>query len=137
MRFSGAFYRFLYGRYAMQGIDSLNRLLAITSVILAVANLFLGNLAIYIIQTFLIFWMFFRLLSRNIPARISENEVFKRFHKNIKNSFSILKRRVKERKTHIYKTCPNCKAKLRFRRVKGVHNAHCPKCNKNFTVTVR
>lgn len=137
MRFLGTFSRFLYGRYAMQGIDSLNRFLSILSVILAVVNLFLGSLVLYIFQTSLIFWMFFRLFSRNIPARVSENEVFKRFDRNFKNSFSIFKRRFNERKTHIYKTCPNCKAKLRFRRVKGVHNARCPKCNKNFTVKVR
>ena len=137
MRFLETLNRFFYGRYAMHGIDSLNRLLAIISIALAVINLFLGSLALYIIQTSLIFWMFFRLLSRNIPARISENEVLKRFYKNVKKFFSIFKRRFKERKTHIYKTCPNCKAKLRFCRIKGTHNACCPKCKKNFTVKVR
>ena len=137
MRFLGAFSRFLYGRYAMRGVDSLNKLLALLAILLSAINLFLGSLTIYIIQTALIVWMFYRLLSKNIPARISENEVFKRFERNIKTSFSILRKRFKERKTHIYKTCPNCKAKLRFRRIKGVHNAHCPKCNKNFMVKVR
>lgn len=137
MRFLGTFYRFLYGRYAMRGVDSLNKLLAIVAILLSAVNLFLGSITLYIIQTALIFWMFYRLFSKNIPARVSENEVFKRFERNLKTSISIFGKRFKERKTHIYKTCPNCKAKLRFRRIKGTHNAHCPKCNKNFMVNVR
>ncbi len=137
MRFLDTIRRFLYGRYAMYGVDKLNRLLAFLSVIIAVINLFLGSLALYIIQSALIFWFFFRLLSRNIPARTSENEALLRLEKRVASFFSILKRRINERKTHVYKTCPNCKAKLRFSRIKGVHNARCPKCNKNFTVKVR
>lgn len=137
MRFLETLRRFLYGRYAMQGTDRLNRLLAILAVILSVINLILHSLAIYIIQTFLIFWFVFRMLSRNIPARTSENEALLRLEKRFFSSKVILKRRFNERKTHIYKTCPNCKAKLRFRRIKGTHNAHCPKCNKNFSVRVR
>ena len=137
MRIMQALSRFLYGRYAEHGIDKLNKLLVILAVIISVINLMLGSFALYIIQSALIFWFLFRLLSRNIPARVSENEALKRLEKKVKTSASIFKRRYNERKTHVYKTCPNCKAKLRFPRVKGTHNACCPKCKKNFTVRVR
>ena len=137
MRFMQVISRFLYGRYGNMGIDSLNKLLMALAVILSVINLILKSTAIYLLQTAFVFWFFYRLLSRNIPARVSENEVLKRFFSKINSRLLIFKRRVAERKTHIYKTCPNCKAKLRFRRIKGKHNACCPKCKTNFTVIVR
>ena len=137
MRFMQTLARFLYGRYAMYGIDILNKLLAILAVALSAINLFLGSYALYIIQSALVFWLLFRLLSRNISARRAENQVFSKFIERVKTSFNISKRRFKERSTHVYKTCPSCKAKLRFPRKKGTHNAFCPRCKTSFTVRVR
>ena len=137
MRFAQMIARFLYGRYATQGVDILNRLLAVIAIIIAALNLFLQSMALYVIQTAVIFWFLFRMLSRNISARRSENLVLLNLAKKVKTSLSISKRRFKERSTHIYKTCPNCKAKLRFARIKGVHNACCPCCKKSFSVKVR
>lgn len=137
MRIAQMIARFLYGRYAAQGVDILNRFLAIIAIIIAALNLFLQSMALYVIQTAVIFWFLFRMLSRNISARRSENLVLLNLAKKVKTSLSISKRRFKERSTHIYKTCPNCKAKLRFARIKGVHNACCPCCKKSFTVKVR
>ena len=137
MRFVETLRRFLYGRYAMQGVDRLTKLLAIVGIALSVVNLILGSLALYVIQSVLIFWLIARLLSKNIAARRAENQELIKFEQKFKSSALVFKRRIVERKTHIYKTCPNCKAKLRFSRIKGVHNARCPKCKKNFTVKVR
>lgn len=129
--------RFLYGRYAMQGVDILNRLLAVVAIIIAALNLFFQSMALYIIQTAVIFWFLFRLLSRNISARQAENKKLLNCQTRIRSYFSILGKRFKERSTHIYKTCPNCKAKLRFPRIKGDHNACCPCCKRNFSVKVK
>ena len=137
LRFLNAITRFFYGRYGTYGVDSLNRLLAVLAIVLSVLNLLLQSPALYIIQSFFMFWFLFRMLSKNISARQAENQKLGGIISRINTFFSILKRRFKERSTHIYKTCPNCKAKLRFSRIRGVHTARCPCCKTSFTVNVK
>ena len=68
--------RFLMGRY---GMDSLNKLIFIVSLILLVVTWFFPN---YILR--LLFWIllvigYFRCFSRNIYARYAENQKFLNF----------------------------------------------------------
>lgn len=127
-------YRFMYGRY---GNDSLGNFLFVLYLILVVANIFLGSLILYFLSLVTVFFMFFRMFSKNIPARSRENSRFLKIKNRFTGSFKLRSRRFKERKTHIYKKCPHCKATLRLPRNKGKHTCNCPKCHQSFKLTVR
>ena len=136
--------RFMYGRYGMYGIDTLAKvqmwtyfvILIIYSVLMIVFKLtmplnFLAsiilNISYSVISILLIFWMFFRMFSKNIAKRRRENEKFSGFFKLWKNKF-------RDRKTHVYRKCPKCKAVLRLPKAKGKHTVVCPRCKDRFSV---
>ena len=129
-----ALIRFMYGRY---GSDSLNKFLLICYIIISALNLFIGSFILYILALGLAVYVFFRMFSRNIYSRQKENSRFLSYKSKITSFFTLNKNRFKERKTHIYKKCPYCKAILRFPRKKGNHSSVCPKCSKSFKVKVR
>ncbi len=132
--------RFMYGRY---GFDELNRFLDIVILILLVANFFrrfwapLGYL--YFVGLALLIYTFFRALSKNRNARLKERAVYlkasgsvKKFFRKIKGFFKIQIRRFKERKTHKYFKCPNCKTTIRVPKGHGKVQISCPKCRTTF-----
>ena len=129
-KFSNGLARFFYGRY---GNDTLNKFLMVLYLICVVAVTILS----YIIQSAvftlvgwtitlgLFVWSFYRTMSRNIYKRRRENERFCGFFKLRKNKF-------RDRKTHVYRKCPKCKAVLRLPKAKGKHFVNCPKCRNRF-----
>ncbi len=76
--------------------------------------------------------IFFRTFSRNITKRYYENQVFLRFWNPVKNWFKSLKARFRDRKTHRYYKCPNCKQRLRVPKGRGKIKISCPKCRNQF-----
>ena len=122
----------MYGRY---GSDTLNKVLiwvyAIWIILCSAISLFFDEawftLLYWMITSALIFWIFFRMMSRNIAARRRENEKFCGFFKLRRNKF-------RDRKTHVYRKCPKCKAILRLPRSKGKHFVVCPRCKDRFKV---
>ena len=131
-KFKNWIYRFMYGRY---GSDTLNKVLiwvyAIWIILCSAISLFFDEawftLLYWMITSALIFWIFFRMMSRNIAARRRENEKFCGFFKLRRNKF-------RDRKTHVYRKCPKCKAILRLPRSKGKHFVVCPRCKDRFKV---
>ena len=124
----------MYGRY---GSDKLNKVLlaiyAAEVVVFTVLSLFVNptplwmSLAYFALSMILIFVIFFRMFSRNIQKRRRENDKFCGFFKLRRNKF-------RDRKTHVYKKCPHCKAVLRLPKAKGKHTVICPRCKNRFTV---
>ena len=124
----------MYGRY---GSDTLNKVLlviyAAEVVVFTVLSLFVNptplwmSLAYFALSMILIFVIFFRMFSRNIQKRRRENDKFCGFFKLRRNKF-------RDRKTHVYKKCPHCKAVLRLPKAKGKHTVICPRCKNRFTV---
>ena len=131
-KFKNRLYRFMYGRY---GGDTLNKVLiwvyAIWIILCSVVSIFNDSVwftLLYWLSTFgLVFWIFFRMFSRNITARRKENDRFCGFFKLRRNKF-------KDRKTHVYRKCPHCKAVLRLPKAKGKHFVVCPRCKTRFEV---
>lgn len=125
-------YRFMYGRY---GGDKLNNVLtwtyAIWIILFSIISIFTDSiwfsLFYWLSSGALCFWIIFRMFSRNIPARRKENEAFCGFFRLRKNKF-------RDRKTHVYRKCPNCKAVLRLPKAKGKHFVVCPRCKNRFKV---
>lgn len=127
----------MYGRY---GGDTLNKvLLGVYVAVVAiyfVASFFIPAaskarqivwLCYTLLSTLLIVWIFFRMFSRNIAKRRRENERFCGF-------FKLMRNRVRDRKTHVYRKCPQCRAVLRLPRAKGKHTVVCPRCRERFRV---
>ena len=122
----------MYGRY---GNDTLNKVLTWVYfgwiVTLSIVSLFIDSVWFsvfyWITSLALMLWLFSRMFSKNIEARRKENERFCNFFKLRKN-----KRR--DRKTHVYRKCPECKAVLRLPKAKGKHFVVCPRCNHRFKV---
>ena len=128
----------MYGRY---GTDTLNKVYLWVYVVLvlvyAVVSLLLSGasdlvntivwLSYTVLSSALIVLIFFRMFSRNVVKRRRENKRFCGFFKLIRNRF-------RDRKTHVYRKCPSCRAVLRLPRAKGKHTVVCPRCRTRFQV---
>ena len=122
----------MYGRY---GTDTLQKALIGFYIVWILAhtvisiwvNSLIYNLAYMAITTLLIVVIFYRMFSRKIEARRKENAKFCGFFKLRRNKF-------RDRKTHVYRKCPRCKAVLRLPKAKGKHNVICPRCQNRFEV---
>ena len=68
--------RFMQGRY---GMDYLSRALAYVSLAMLIITLFWHNSLVYIIAVALMFYTYFRVFSRNISKRYSENQSYLQF----------------------------------------------------------
>ena len=136
-----AFYRFMYGRY---GTDTLSKVILwsysgviILYLILQVVFSFalpgnqlasiILNVSYFAISGALVYLLFSRMFSRNIAKRRAENERFCGF-------FKLRRNMIRDRKTHVYRKCPKCRAVLRLPRAKGKHTVVCPRCRERFEV---
>ena len=133
--------RFFNGRY---GVDDFEKFLCIFYfafvLITAILSIFLSPVVVLIlriISSLILVYIFFRMLSRSIQMRMRENRIYLNIKNSIFSWIKLQKNRFRDRKTHIYKKCPHCKAVLRLKKIKGEHRAACPRCGKCFDVTVR
>ena len=74
-------------------------------------------------------WIIFRSMSRNHSKRQAERATYLRFTGRIKSNFSLKKKAWKERKTHRYIRCKQCKSVLRVPKGKGKIKITCSKCH--------
>ena len=132
---------FMYGR---NGIDKFNQFLfklyLILLILLWIISLFVHPIvyAVWsICLSILPIYMIFRCFSKNIVKRQVENRNYNDVVTQFKNYSNLLKNKYRDRKTHIYKKCPFCKAVLRLKRIRGKHRAACPRCSKSFDITVK
>ena len=95
------------------------------------------RIGIYVLQAALLFWMTFRMLSKNVYKRRRENEAFMKIFRPVKNLFVLTKNRIRDVKGFRYRKCPHCKATLRLPKRKGEHSVICPRCKKRFTVKIK
>ena len=125
-------YRFMYGRY---GTDTLNKVLLFVYlgvvILFTVLSFFIADAVLsfvyFLVTLALAVTIFWRTFSRKIDKRRRENERFCGFFRLRRNKF-------RDRKTHIYRKCPSCRAVLRLPRAKGKHNVVCPRCKNRFSV---
>ena len=134
------FQRFMYGRY---GVDQLYRALLWFYLAAIILAMILGRAVdeiFYIIFSAvawgLFIFAFLRVFSKKTENRRKENENWLKFTGLFKKKFKDLGNRWKFRKTHVFRTCPQCKTVLRMKRVKGKHAVVCPHCSKKFEFRV-
>ena len=122
----------MQGRYGAYGTDRFTRFLIVLFLVVFVLTSFTKTKIDQIFPTVIIVYTYFRILSRNIPARYRENELYARFASRALSRFSTLKYSLNDRKAnHIYK-CPSCGQKIRIPRGKGRIMVRCPRCAGEF-----
>jgi len=136
LSFREKIYRFMMGRY---GIDELYNFLMVLDLIILVINVFVETIWLSFLVFAIVFYSLFRVFSRNIPKRQSENRKYLNIKYKIRSFFGSFSKKSKpnDRKTHVFRICPYCKAKLRLPRKKGPHRVRCPRCSALFEVQIR
>ena len=125
--------RFMAGR---NGNDQFNFFLLIADVVLLLlASIFsrrLGGL-LYPLVLVLLGYSYFRMLSRNLYKRRTENERFLRLYGRVMSKLRLLKERWVQRRDYKFFTCPSCKAVMRVPKGHGKIKIVCRKCGNSFT----
>lgn len=130
--------RFLYGRY---GMDKMGTVLSVIAIVLWLVSALLRrlvrvSLVISLLALVLYAYVLFRALSRNIVKRSAENRAFCRLTAPIGSFFTLQRDRIRDRRHHVYRRCPRCRAILRLPRRAGKHDVRCPKCQNGFSVRI-
>ena len=135
MRFRDRIAAFMRGRYGFGygRADRLNLFLICLYLFLGAANAIVRNAAatyvLSLVSLAAVGYLFFRMFSRNIPARMGENERFSGF-------FKYNLRRIRDMGSARYRKCPHCAATLRLPVRRGKHTALCPRCKGKFEVRI-
>lgn len=121
--------RFMYGR---NGVDSLGKFVLAISIIVMLLAGWTDSLILSYLSWIGIIYLYFRMFSRNIYKRSSENQWYLNKTYKIRTFFYRQKNLLLQRKTHHIYKCPTCRQKIRVPRGKGQIEIRCPKCNTRF-----
>lgn len=121
------------GRY---GADDLYKALFGGYALLLVLNIFVRSPFLSLLMWGLLILMLFRSFSRNYAKRARENQQFLRLWNPLCRKWNLSQRKVRERKTARFRTCPHCKTVLRLPVKRGSHTATCPHCKKDVSVRI-
>lgn len=121
--------RFFMGRY---GMDSLNKLIFIVTLILLAVMWFWPNRVVELIFWILLLFGYFRCFSRNISARYAENRKYLQLTAKPRAFFRKRKSRFAQRKIYKFFKCPQCRQQVRVPKGKGKINIKCPACGEQF-----
>ena len=132
MKFREKIARFMDGR---NGTDDLGRFLLIVSLVLVVLSMLIRGLAgsiLWALVLVVLIVCYFRILSKNVYKRRSENEWYLRRKNAISRWFRSLKDRWNQRKEYRFFRCPSCHTLLRVPKGKGKILLTCRKCGRRF-----
>lgn len=119
------------------GFDQTAKLLLWVGLAVAVINIFVRSSVVALIYYLFLIYCIFRVMSRNIYKRSAENQKVMAFANKLKGKFKLAKNKFRDRKTHVYRVCPHCKANLRLPKRKGTNTVKCPACGTRFEVSSR
>lgn len=122
-------YRFMQGRYGMDGFSGF---LIGMGVGAAVLNVILRSNVLTLLSWGLVIFAYSRIFSRNRGRCTAQNLWFYNHTKGIKLFFEKEKNRYRIRKTHHIYACPKCGQKIKIPKGKGKIMVICPKCKNEF-----
>lgn len=122
------------GRY---GMDQLYKALLFVMLLFLVLNLVFPSMLFYALSLATGAYAVFRAFSRNSTKRAAENRMFLTFQENSKKRLLLLRNRLRDWKTHRYRTCPSCKTILRLPKKQGINQVKCPVCKNETDFTIR
>ena len=117
------------------GTDELCRFLLVLSLVLLLLSMLIKGLVGSILWALVLaalIYCYFRILSRNVYKRRSENEWYLRQKNAVSKWFRSLRDRWKQRKEYRFFRCPSCHALLRVPKGKGKILLTCRKCGRRF-----
>ena len=122
---------FMQGRY---GRDELSMVLTVTAIVFIILALFPPLRFFVYIALAVLIWSLFRTYSKNHAAREKELNAYLKIKNTVVNKFRLLKGMWRDRNTHIYVKCPNCRSMVRLKKPpKGKRiMITCPKCKNQF-----
>ena len=130
-KLGNVFARFMYGR---NGVDQLSRALLWVYIGLWIVSMVLGALKLDVLQAIcsvlmyvVLFYIFFRMFSKDLYKRREENTKFLQKTWSLRNRIGGAKARHAD-KDHKYFTCKQCKTICRVPVGKGKIIITCPKC---------
>lgn len=121
--------RFMYGRY---GVDQLSIALLVFYLILNLVISFIPVPFLMLLPLAVMVFCFYRIFSRNYQKRYNENQKFLHVFNPVIQYFKLLGRKMHDRKTHRYYSCPQCKHTLRVPRTGKKILITCPVCKNEF-----
>jgi len=122
--------QFMAGR---NGVDQLAYVTQIVSLVLLVAATIFRLPILYLGAMIGIVYAYFRILSKKGRyKRAQENQKFLNARYRAVVKFNILKKHLKERKTHRFFKCTSCRQKIRVPKGKGKICITCPNCRNEF-----
>ena len=131
---------FMYGRNGTDAFYTFLMWVALALLVIAWIFMLAGMpavyIALYVLDLLILWYGMFRFMSRNRERRAKENQAFLRKWNAFKGFFRLLRNRVRDRKTHVYRRCPGCRVMLRLPKKKGEHTVVCPKCSRRFDVKI-
>lgn len=135
-KFQSAMYRmnskmqqFMVGRH---GADEFGRFLSTLALVLLIVSLFTKWGLLYWCGLGLIVYSYFRMFSRNIPKRYTENQKFLNLRYKTIAKWNLTKKHAAESRTYRFFKCPQCKQKVRVPKGRGKICITCPKCRTEF-----
>ncbi len=123
------FQNFMRGRY---GVDQFSFALLISYFIISVLGMIMKNSLIVNLSFIVLIYCWYRILSKKIYKRSSENTWYLQKIYPVRMWFNKKKRHFQDRKVYKYYKCPNCKQELRVPKGKGEITITCPKCHTKF-----
>ncbi len=121
--------RFLAGR---NGMDVLARDVYILSIVVFVIGIISRSGVVYALAMAGLGYSAFRVYSKNIYARRTENLKYLAFRGKFTKKWELLKKKWKDRKVYRYYTCKSCHQTIRVPKGKGKIEIRCPKCGTTF-----
>lgn len=125
-------YAFMAGR---NGLDRLGIVSLVAAIVLKNVAWFFRNWvygAFNLVSLALFGYTAFRVLSRNVAKRRSENYALIHAMDRLRIWSDHSRTRLSQRKQYKFFTCPGCKNKLRVPRGKGKLQITCPRCGQRF-----
>ena len=121
--------RFMYGRY---GQDQLSTFLLIVCLVVLIIGRFVRIPGLTLITLALLGYVYFRMFSRNVPARYAENQKFLELKGRFLGLFGKRGRGAQKQGDNMIFRCPKCSQKIRIPSGKGLVEITCPKCRTKF-----
>jgi LSD1 subclass zinc finger protein len=114
------------------GQDDLGKYLVGAALALCLVSMFAARAILYPASLVIFAYAIFRALSKNEAARGRELRWFLRAKSSVAGGAKARLRQFRERGTHSYYKCPNCRNTLRVPKVRGRIEIRCPQCHTAF-----
>ena len=121
------FSQWMQGRY---GTDELSRFMTIAGTVLLVLSFFRKLSFLWFPAMAILVLSLFRVYSKNMDKRLAERNWYLGIRSKAASYIMLLKKKWKDRKTHVYFKCPGCGKILRVPRGKGTLKVRCPQCGR-------